>query len=289
VSSGSAFLRIRAVAGITAREALRRRVLLAAFIMSLGFLAIYGIALHFAAKELLATGPAGMSELMRREASAQMLYMGLFPASFLVAATAVFAAAGTISSEVDSGVMHGVLSRPIRRTELVLGKFLGLAVMLAVFAAVLNGAIIALAHWQIGAPLNNWAAGLAVLVLEPMPLLALALLGSTRLPTLANGILCIAVYAIGFIGGLIEQIGGLIQNTTMVNIGIVSSLLMPLDALHRKALSLLLPQGLLLQSGGGPLGVGANTTPSVWMVVYAILYVAVVVFLATRAFRSRDL
>ncbi len=290
MSSGGAAQRVLVVAGLTFREAIRRRVLLAAMLMAVSFLAMYGLGLHFAQSALSSqSGPSGLGELMRREVGAQLLYVGLFPASFLIALTAVFASAGTISSELDSGVIYGVLARPIRRGELVVGKAMGLGGMVAVFALLLNGIIIGLAYWIVGAPLlSTWPAGLALLVLEPMPLLALAVLGSTRLPTLANGVLCTAAYGIGFVGGLIEAIGGLFRNATMGNIGIISSLLMPLDALHRKALLLLLPQGLLIQQGGPPT-IGGGTEPSPAMVVYSVAYVLVLIALATRVFRNRDL
>lgn len=288
MASGGATQRVLAVAGLTFREAIRRRVVLAALLMSAGFLALYGFGLHMGEASVWREGQAGIGELMRRGIAVQLLYIGLVPASFLVAFTAVFASAGTISSELDSGVIYGVLARPIRRGELVVGKFIGLATMLAVCALLLNGAIVGLARWQVGAPLlPTWPVGLALLVLESIPLLALAVLGSTRLPTLANGVMCTAAYGLGFIGGLIEEIGALIGNKTMGSIGIFSSLLMPLEALHRKALALLVPPGLLIQQGGLP-GVG-GATPSVWMVVYAVVYVVVVVGLAVQAFSRRDL
>ena len=287
--SSGAVSRVYSVAGLTLREAIRRKVVLAALLMSAGFLVLYGVALHFGQSQVWQSGASGLGELMRREIAAQLLYIGLFPTSFLIALTAVFASAGTISGELDSGVIYGVLARPIRRSELVLGKFIGLATMLAVYAAAMNAAIVVLARWQAGAPLlATWPAAVALLALESMPLLALAVLGSTRLPTLANGVLCTAAYGIGFIGGLIEAIGALLSNQTMSNIGIVSSLLMPLDALHRKALSLLLPPGLLFQNGGPP-GMGGGSIPSSWMVVYGGLYVVVLIALATRAFANRDL
>jgi Cu-processing system permease protein len=285
----SALLRIIAVARLTFREALRRKIVLAALVMSAAFLALYGLGLHYAAKDLLTQGRMGVDELMRRAAAAQLLYFGLFPASFMVGLTAVFASVGTISSELDTGVIYGVLARPIRRAELVLGKFLGLALMLGAYAAVLNGAIVLLAHWLIAAPVTDWALALPLFVLEPLVLLGIALLASTRLPTLACGVLCTAAYGIGFVGGFIEQIGGLIKNDTMITLGIVSSLLMPLDAVHRKAVSLVLPNGLLFGSGAAGVGIGENTTPSGWMMLYAAGFVVLAVVLAAWTFSKRDL
>ena len=287
--SGGVVRRVLAVAGLTLREALRRRVILAAVLMSAAFLMVYGAAAYFASTEILGMGNSGMDELMRRGVSVQLLYMGLFPTSFLIALTALLAGAGAISGELDSGVIYGVLARPIRRAELVVGKFLGLATMLALYTAVFYGSVIGIARWQMHTPLTNWQGALAVLVLEPMPLLALAVLGSTRLPTLANGVLGLAFYGLAFIGGLIEQIGAFIENATMANIGIVSSLIMPVDALHRFALSQLVPPGLLVLQGAGPPGMGAGSTPSVWMVVYAVGYVVVLVWLAAVSFGHRDL
>jgi Cu-processing system permease protein len=282
--------RVATVASMSVREALRRRVLLAAALMSLAFLLLYGLGLYFASKDILAAAGRGMNAVLARAGAAQMLYVGLLPTSFMVSVTAVFASVGAISAEVDTGVISAVVARPIRRSELVLGKFLGLASMLVVYSALLNGAVILLAVHFVRAPLTDWPLGLAMLAAEPLFLLSLAMLGTARLPTLANGVLCAAAYGIGLVGGFIEQIGGLLSNHTMMNLGVVSSLLVPLDAIHRKALTYLLPPGLLI-TGGGPPGVtvGESTTPSMWMVAYAAGYVILMVWLAARAFRRRDL
>ncbi len=281
--------RIAAVARLTLSEALRKRMVLAGAVMAVGFLALYATGLHFASKDIVNQAQAGLSDLIRRGIAAQMLYVGLFPAAFLVAFTTIFASAGTLSGDVESGVVYGVLSRPIRRAEFVVGKALGLAVMLASFTVVLNGAVVLLAHTLIDAPLMpTWPVALLLFALEPMPLLALAVLGSSRLPTLANGVLCVALWGLGFIGGLLEQLGGLLSNATLENIGIVSSLLMPLDSIHRMALSKLIPAGLLFQQNGVP-GASSSTTPSAWMAVYVLLYVVGLVALAARVFTRRDL
>ena len=288
---GTSLGRILAVAGLTFREAMRRRIVLAAVLMAAAFLAVYGFGLHVGQASIWSqSGDArSLGQLMQNAIGAQLLYVGLVPTSFLIALTAVFASAGTISTELDSGVIYDVLSLPIRRAELVLGKALGLTAMVATLSLLLNGSVIALARWQVGTTLlPSWPAALAVLVLEPLPLLALAVLGSTRLPTLANGVLGVAAYGLAFIGGLIESLGSLFGNTTMGNIGIISSLIMPLDALHRLALSLLMPSGLLIQQGGVP-GASGSSLPSNAMVVYAVVYVAVMLLLAVRAFGRRDL
>lgn len=283
--------RVLAVAALTFREAWRRKIVVAAVAMSAAFLVLYGLGLHFAATSPGSTDATAPQALLRAAAAAQMLSVGLFPASFILAFTAVFASAGTIAGELETGVLYGVLARPVRRWELVVGKFVGLATMLAAYALVLVSAVVGLAAWQIGTHVNAVPASLALFVLEPIILLALAVLGSTRLPTLANGVLVTAAYGIGFVGGLIEQIGALIGSNTMSQIGIVSSLLMPFDAVHRKAVALLVPGGSQL-AGGGPSILATGTisaVPSAWMVAWAVGYVLCAVLFAARVFSRRDL
>ncbi len=286
---GGSLRRIAVVAGLTFREAWRRKMIVAAIVMSAGYLALYGLALHFASKDLVNNAAVGMDAVWRKAAAAQILYMGLVPASLIVGLTAVFASVAAISGEFDSGVLHGVLVRPIRRAELLVGKTLGIGLMLAVYDLAFVGAIIGLARWKVESPVRDVPAALALLLLEPLALLGLAMLGTTRLPTLANGVLCTAAYGIGFVGGFIEQIGGVIRNQTMVNLGVISSLLLPADAMHRKALDYLLPGGLLMMGGGADAGFGRIGTPSIWMVAYAIAYPIVLVGVGTQLFAKRDL
>ncbi|MBS3973827.1 MAG: ABC transporter permease subunit, partial [Actinobacteria bacterium] len=257
--------RIAVVAGLTFREAWQRKMIIAAVVMSAGYLALYGLALHFASQDTAVSGHAATDALMENVLAAQLLYVGLFPASLIVGLTAVFASVAAISSDLDTGLLHGVLVRPIRRTELLVGKALGIGLMLVLHNLAFMSALIGLARWLIGAPVANVPTAMALLTLSPLALLGLAMLGTTRLPTLANGVLCATAYGISFVGGFIEQIGSAIENETMVNLGIISSLLLPADAMYRKAIEYLLPGGLLLLGGGGGSILTPAESPSVWM------------------------
>ena len=288
--------RVGVVAGLTFREAWRRKVFVAALVMSVGFLVLYSLGLYYAGREMVsgfsATGPMGAAggELARRAIAAQMLNFGLSPTSLIVGLTAVFASVGTISGEIDTGVLHGVLARPVRRGELIAGKFLGLGAMLAVYDVLLVGAVTGLAHWLVGSPISQLVPALALFTLEPLVLAALAVLGSTRLPTLANGVLCTAAYGIASVGVLIEQLGGFLKIATMTNIGIVVSLLLPVDAIHRKAAYLLLPGGLMsFEGAASAVGAGAPPQPSWMMVAWTLVYVIGAVWLAAYSFKRRGL
>ena len=51
----------------------------------------------------------------------------MFMFSFVLALSASAIASPSISSEIESGVLMTIVTRPVRRTEVLLGKWLGLA------------------------------------------------------------------------------------------------------------------------------------------------------------------
>jgi hypothetical protein len=71
-----------------------------------------------------------------------------------------------------------------------------------------------------------------------------------------------------------------------VNLGIVSSLIMPSDALWRRAAFNIQPP-LLRAAGASPFA--STLVPSNAMVVYAALYAALALLLAAILFERRDL
>jgi Cu-processing system permease protein len=117
-------------------------------------------------------------------------------------------------------------------------------------------------------------------------LMTLSILGGTRLSTLANGVTVLGLYGLAFIGGWMEQIGTLLGNNTAQNFGIVSSLIVPTEALWQLAAYHMQPP-LLRDVAIGPFTV--TSVPSTWMVVWAIAYTLVALFIALRQFSTRDL
>jgi hypothetical protein len=97
------------------------------------------------------------------------------------------------------------------------------------------------------------------------------------------------LYAAGVVGGMLEQIGTLANSQVLVNIGIVSSLVMPADSIYRKIVyTLLSAPGMSFSSlMMGPFGSG--TEPSVWMLVYTGLYILGFLLLAVKIFSGRDI
>jgi hypothetical protein len=118
-------------------------------------------------------------------------------------------------------------------------------------------------------------------------MLSLSVLGGTRLSTLANGAAAFMLFSLAFVGGWVEQIGALLRNTTAVDLGIFSSLLMPADALWKKASLLFQPQLRVDLDIAGPFVV--TSEPSDLMIGYAVGYVLLLLVLALWSFSRRDL
>ena len=166
----------------------------------------------------------------------------------------------------------------------------GLGGLLVLYACLFFGTVVGIVHYYTGLGVAGPLPALGFFCLIPVVLLAVTVLGSTVLPTLANGIAVFALYVVGFIGGTVEQLGALIDNAVMVRIGIVSGLLMPADALYRKMVAVLTaatadPLAAVRQMG--PLG--SLSEPSLWMLVYTLLYACAALALAVRVFNRRDL
>ena len=109
---------------------------------------------------------------------------------------------------------------------------------------------------------------------------------STRFSSLTSGAVSLGLYGLAFVGGWIEQFGALRHVQALVDLGILSSLIMPCDALWRRAAFLFQPP-LIGSVGATPFG--SSLVPSNAMVVYAALYALVAILLAQVLFSRRDL
>src|SRR4029078_4969512 len=61
----------------------------------------------------------------------QVLILIAFMFSFVLAMTAAFVGAPAIGGDLESGVAYAILARPLRRAEVIVGRWLGLAVVTA--------------------------------------------------------------------------------------------------------------------------------------------------------------
>lgn len=273
---------IKTITWLTFHEARRRKMVLAALAMGGLFLLLYAIGVSLITRNMQEEGGG---EAMRRFGYNLLLIAGLYVVHFLTVMLAIFASVDTIAGEIATHTIQALVTKPVRRWQIVLGKWLGYAGMLLLYLGLLGGGIFLIMYLVVGYLPANPLAGLLLLMLEALVLLSLSMLGGTRFSTLTNGVLLFMLYGVAFIGAWVEQIGALLQSHAAVNVGIVTSLLLPVEALWRRASYLMQPP--LLSSIPSPFS--GTSPPSEAMVIYAGLYAAAALGLAMLVFSRRDL
>jgi ABC-type transport system involved in multi-copper enzyme maturation permease subunit len=126
------------IARLTLREAFRRRLLWALVVLTLVLVVATGWLFGKAAE--LSPIDGGALQLLL----SQLLVMIAFMFSFVLTMTAAFAASPAIGPEIENGLLLAVLARPVRRSDVLLGRWLGLA-------AVVVGYALAAGYLELGA------------------------------------------------------------------------------------------------------------------------------------------
>lgn len=272
------------IAQLTIQETQRRRILWIGGIMAALFLLIFAVGMHYIFLEWERTGMDGETfDII----SGLLLSAGLYVVNFLIIVMSVLTSVTAVSSEIDTHTIEALLTKPVRRWEVILGKYVGFAILLFFYVLILAGGLIGLFSWRSGTAVLNIPSGLLLMVLQGLVVLSVTILGGTRLSTLANGVLAFMLYGIAFIGGWVEQIGAILRNETAVDIGIATSLIMPTEILWKKALSLFQPQFVGSAFTAGPFAI--TSQPSDLMIQYAVGYTAVLLLIALYTFSKRDL
>ena len=226
------------LARMTFREAIRRRIVLTGLVLGICFLAIFSIGFHMIyVAASAATDRAGQAaaRVIQSESINFIDLAGLYAVTFLSIAMGALLGADTLAGEINSGTIQTIVTKPVRRSDVVLGKWFGFAFLLAVYSLLMAGGTVLSVLIQSGYTPPNLLAGLALIYLEALLIMTLSLTFSSALSGLATGGVVFGLYGLAFIGGWIEQIGSVLQNQTAINVGIVSSLIIPSEALWRRA------------------------------------------------------
>ena len=277
---------------MTFRQAIRRRIVLTGLLLGVGFLVVFSIGFHMINTTSMgpiaeATGGGkGILNVLDRERDNALTLAGLYAVTFLSIAMAALLGADTLASEISSGTIQTIVAKPIRRSDVVFGKWLGFAILLGLYLVLMAGGAVTSVWAQSGYIPPHLAAGLGLIYFESLLVMTIALLFSSRLSALATGGVIFGLYGMSFIGGWIEQIGSAIQNTTAVKVGILTSLIIPSEALwHRAAYEMQSPLSGVL--GLSPFG--TTSVPSPLMIGYAVVYLLAALGLTVAIFQRRDL
>ena len=273
------------IARLTFRESSRRWILWVALVLGIAFLIVYAIGFNEIQKDLQRQGTS-VPLLQYNEIYNFLTMAGLYAVNFLGIMMAVLTSVDTLSGEISSGTIHTLVSKPLGRWEIVLGKWLGFSTMLLLYLSLMAGGVLVLVYLIADYVPPNAIQGLVLIIFNAILLLSLSLLGGSILSTLANGVLVFGLYSIAFIGGWIEQFGTLLHNQTAINIGVISSLILPSEAIWKRA-AYEMQSPMVAALGFSPFV--SNVVPSPLMMAYSVLYTLVALYLAIRQFSRRDL
>jgi Cu-processing system permease protein len=273
---------ILAIARLTWLEARRRRIVLAAVLCGVAFLAVFATAVYFVP---MRTQP-GPGAVLRQMQLQVLALVGLYGVNFLTMAFSIMLPVDSLSGEISSGVIQTIASKPIRRLDILLGKWIVFWLMLAAYMLFLVTGILGTMWVFMRFVQPDLFTALALMQLEVSVLLSIAIAGGVHFSTVTNGIVAFGFYAMAFIGGWVEQIGVIVGNASSRYIGTAISLVSPTDALWRLAVHTLQPP-MMSQVQVTPFT--SASVPSMAMVWWAVAYVVVALAVAASGLRRRAL
>ncbi|HUS17205.1 MAG TPA: ABC transporter permease [Chloroflexia bacterium] len=282
---------VATITWLTFHEAWRRWMVLIALAMGVLFILLYATGVAFILDEATkAMARQGLRNIpVPPEAAGFLLLAGLYVVHFLTIMLAIFAAIDAISGEIGSHTIQTIVTKPIRRTEVVLGKWLGYAAMLVLYIGLLTGGVLGTIHFLLHYDPPNALPAVGLFVLNALALLSLSLLLGTRFSTLTNGVALFMLYGLAFMGSWVEQIGSVLNADAAVRLGQVTSWVLPVETLWRRVAYMLEPPPSALMGGRIESPFSAISVPPESMIPYTAAYAVVMLLLAMWAFSRRDL
>jgi ABC-type transport system involved in multi-copper enzyme maturation permease subunit len=251
--------RVAAIAWNTVREAVRSRVL---------------YVLLFFALILIGTGVL-LSALSYVERDRILQDIGLAAIRLFGAAIAIFVGVGLIHAEVDRRTIFTILSKPVSRTEFLIGKFCGLTVTLWLQLAIMSAGFAAVSLLA-GAPLRlQHVQALLLVGVELSVLVAVATLFSSFTTPMLASLFTAGFYMIGHLSRDLRELGMQSQSPPLEAVTALLHRVLPdLEAFN---LGIEAVHGL-------PVHAATFALP----ILYGALYAAAALALAAVIFQRRD-
>jgi ABC-type transport system involved in multi-copper enzyme maturation permease subunit len=280
------------IAALTLREIARRRILWVLLGLSVASVVLVGWGVD---RLVTIAREEGVAELQVRIGVSQVLILIAFMFSFVLAMSAAFLAAPAIASDVETGTVHAMLARPLRRAELVVGRWLGLSVIVAGYAALSGLLAIAVVQLVSGhAPPAPWVA-VGFLAFQAVAVLTLALALGTRLPAIAAGAVTVVLFGLGWFAGVLGNIAVAFEADALEGLGEVVRVVLPTDGLWRGVIYGLEPPAVILAAvrrGGETMRANpffADAPPPAEFTLWAAAWVGLVLLAGIALFRRREL
>lgn len=251
---------VRAIAVNTFREAIRDRILY----LFVGFAVVMVVS-----SKLFGMLTVGDEAKIIKD-------IGLASMQFFSMLVAVLMSMILISREVDNRTVFNILAKPVRRWQFILGKYFGLVAIVGANLLLITVVLVLTVLLATGELDVMLVFAAAMTMLEMLVLAAFATLFAVLTRPILGSLMTLAVFVVGHMSAdlwlLTRQLPGTV---TKVAVTVVYYLLPNLERFDFRTEVV---HGLSIP----PAAVG-------WAVVYAAVFVAMVLFLAHLRFRTKDL
>ena len=283
------------IARLTLAEAARRRLFLVLIILTAIAVVLTGWGFSQLSSVNIRTGGDVTPEAARSLVVSQVLILVTFMFSFVLALGAAFISAPVMAEDLESGVILAVLARPVRRVELLLGKWLGVLILIAGYAVISGVIELLVVDLTTGYVPPEPVQAVVLLVAEATVLLTLTVALSTRISAIASGIIAVVLFGVTWILGIVGGIGDAFDTPQLSFVGSVGRTLLPTDALWRGAVFHLEPAAVLLayeQAGRNvaaifPFAATQPLAPA--FLAWCAAWVGIVLGIGWLSFRRREL
>ncbi|MBI3449190.1 MAG: ABC transporter permease [Acidobacteria bacterium] len=251
-------MRLYAIAINTFREAIRDRILYLILVFAL---------IMIGAGRAISLLTVGSEEKIMKD-------MGLAAISLFGVATAIFVGVGLVFKEIEKRTIYVLIAKPIRRSEFILGKYLGLALVLFVNLSIMTLGFYTLL-WYKGFLDVTLGKAIALIFVELLLITAVAIFFSSFSSPFLSSLFTVTCYLIGHLSWGLPLLAEKLASAPGRWICL---------ALYR-----VLPNLEYLNVKGEVVhGVPVGGEEILLAAGYGLLYTAIVLMLAIAVFRRRD-
>lgn len=218
-----------------------------------------------------------LSTLSLNQEAKIVLDLGLSAVSLFGLIITIFVGTNLLNKEIDKKTIYLLLSKPLRRSNFILGKFLGLSLTLGVITLAMGAAFYAML-WYTTHALNldfiSWvptsAMALTLIYVEMLLLTAAAIFFSTFATPVMSALFTLGVYLIGHMSYDILQFGKLTGKPMLTEVTRLLFYVLPdLERLNLK--NVLIQQPVSMKIFASSLGYGA-------MYILGLLILSMLIF-----------
>ncbi|MHB1389892.1 MAG: ABC transporter permease [Thermoleophilia bacterium] len=269
------------MARFTFRETVRTRTMIIGLVISLLYLAIV---------PMLSTtsgGDAVVGETHNKLAAGRdFLSFALGGLNFIGMFMAIFTSLGAVFTEIENGTILVVATKPITRTQIISGKWLGHVMLMAGYVLIMGTVLWLSVAAGSGVLVWRFVPALLLVCLNVITMVSLTIFFSTFLPIVANAIFVFLMMVFTSNLRIINAIGQTSQSFLITTTANIFRMMLPVSEVSDLANQVLMGAARNGELSGAD---AAAFAPRGWSFLYELAYLGAMVVFSSYIFRKRDL